>query len=31
MSKKQYTVLLLRADRLKEKSAEILRIEGLTP
>lgn len=31
MSKKQCNVLLLSADRLKEKLAEILRIEGLTP
>ena len=31
MNKKQFTVLLIRADSLKEKLAEILRIKGLTP
>ncbi|RFC34588.1 MAG: hypothetical protein DID91_2727702725 [Candidatus Nitrotoga sp. MKT] len=31
MSKKQFTVLLLRDYSLKEKLAEILRIKGLTP
>ena len=31
MSEKQYNVLLLRTDNLKEKLIKIVRIKGLTP
>ena len=31
MNEKQYNILLLRTNNLKEKLAEILRIQGLTP